>query len=101
MLVRKGRVVTAIGFLSVAMLGGAVWVKTSVWPVMDEIVSAKGLYRKVKSKPGEVCIERLHRSLVYGLNYYTRTPLPECEARPLPFRITQQDQGIPKIRVVE
>jgi 4-amino-4-deoxy-L-arabinose transferase-like glycosyltransferase len=100
-LARRGRVVTSIALLSVVMLASALWVKLGAWPVLDEVVSARGLYRKVKARQPDACVEGLHRSMRYGLNYYTRTPVPDCELSPRPVRITQQPGGMPNIRVVE
>ncbi len=100
-LARRGRVVTSVAVLSVSMLAASGWVKLGVWPVLNEVVSAKGLYQRVKARQSEVCVESLHRSLRYGLNYYTRAPLPDCQTNPLPVRITQESGGMPHVRVVE
>ena len=98
---RRGRVAAAVAVVSVAMLCAAGSVKLSAWPVLDEVVSARGLYRRVQARRTEACVESLHRGLRYGLNYYTRTPLPDCELRPMPVRITQSPGGLPSIQVVE
>lgn len=100
-LARRGRVVASVAVLSVAMLAAAAWVKFGAWPVLNEVVSAKGLYQRVKSRQNEACVESLHRSLRYGLEYYTRVPLPDCQMNPLPVRITQEPGGMPHVRVVE
>lgn len=100
-LARQGRVVGSIALLSVVMLTSALWVKLGAWPVLDEVVSARGLYRKVKSRQADACVESLHRSMRYGLNYYTQSPIPDCAADPRPVRITQTPGGMPSIRVVE
>lgn len=100
-LARRGRVVTSIALLSVVMLASALWVKLGAWPVLDEVVSARGFYRKVKARQSDACVESLHRSMRYGLNYYTRTPIPDCEKSPRPVRITQEPGGMPSIRVAE
>jgi hypothetical protein len=55
----------------------------------------------VQARRSEACVESLHRSLQYGLDYYTRTPLPDCELKPMPVRITQSPGGLPSMRVVE
>jgi len=99
MLARRGRVVASVAVVSVVMLAGAGFVKLSAWPVLNEIVTAKGLYRRVHARQSEVCIESLHRGLRYGLDYYTRTPLPDCAASPRPVRITQTPGGLPSVRV--
>lgn len=100
-LARRGRVVASIAVLSVVMLTSALWVKLGAWPVLDEVVSAKGLYRKVKARQSDACIESLHRSMRYGLNYYTRTAIPDCAEDLRPVRITQEPGGMPSLRVAE
>ncbi len=100
-LARRGRVVASVAVLSVSMLAAAGWVKLGAWPVLNEVVSAKGLYQRVKARQSEVCVESLHRSLRYGLDYYTRVPLPACQTNPLPVRITQEPGGMPHVRIVE
>jgi len=101
LLARRERITAAVAVISVAMLAGALWVKLSAWPVLDEVVSAKGLYRKVHARQADACIESLHRSIRYGLDYYTRTPLPDCASDARPVRITQKPGGLPSVRVVE
>ena len=100
-LARRGWVVASIALLSAVMLMSALWVKLGAWPVLDHVVSAKGLYRKVKARQPDACIESLHRSMRYGLNYYTRTPIPDCVQQPRPVRITQTPGGMPNLRVME
>jgi hypothetical protein len=101
MLARRERITAAVAVISIAMLAGAGWVKLSAWPVLDEVVSARGLYRKVHTRQADACIESLHRSLRYGLDYYTRTPVPDCAQDPRPVRITQRPGGLPSVRVME
>lgn len=101
MLARRERITAAVAVISIAMLAGAGWVKLSAWPVLDEVVSARGLYRKVHTRQADACIESLHRSLRYGLDYYTRTPVPDCAQDPRPVRITQKPGGLPSVRVME
>ncbi len=44
-----------------------------------------------------MCVERLHRSLRYGLNYYSLAPLPDCRAEPREVEITQEPGMAPRL----
>lgn len=99
----KGRRVTAVFLVAVGSMMGIVYTKLSAFPVLDKIVSARGLYESVSRHPGQVCVaEGLHRNWRYGLNYYTATPLPDCAEAPLPVQVTQEPGGIPRLtRIAE
>jgi hypothetical protein len=78
---------------------GLLFVKVSAEPVLDQLVSARGLWRKVQPHAPDACVESLHRSWRYGLNYYSVEPLPDCEQAPARVRITQQDRGLPRVEL--
>ena len=70
--------------LAVAALAGAVAVSVAVvkartFPLLDQRVSARSLWREIAPLPGGVCVENLHRNWRYGLNYYSIDPLPPCD----------------------
>jgi hypothetical protein len=73
---------------------GVAFVKVSAMPRVDSIASARSLWRTVESKAGSVCIGNIQRDWLYGLNYYSVTPLPSCAAQPKPFQL-RQDAGRP------
>jgi 4-amino-4-deoxy-L-arabinose transferase-like glycosyltransferase len=58
-------------------VGGVVYMKITVLPVLDREVSARGVWLSVKDR-GDVCVEDVGRKLMYGLNYYTVMPLRDC-----------------------
>lgn len=91
--------VAAVAVITSATLLAMLYVKLSAFPVLDQVVSARGLWRKVEPHRNEVCVDFLHRSLRYGLNYYSRTPLPDCAQSPRPLHLVQPSSGIPALRV--
>ncbi len=76
---------------------GLVYVKLSASPVLDQLVSARGLWRRVAPVREDVCIQRLHRAWRYGLAYYAGAPLPDCEQTPRPLVIDQEPDALPKL----
>jgi 4-amino-4-deoxy-L-arabinose transferase-like glycosyltransferase len=95
---RSGRRMWAVVLVAAAALGGVTMIKRSAWPVLDEVVSARGLWRKVEPRRASVCIESLQRTSRYGLNYYSVEPLPDCDAVPRPLHIVQEPGMLPQIR---
>lgn len=98
LLERSGRRLLAIGLLSLSTLGALLFVKLSAAPVLAEVVSARGLARRVADKRNQTCVEGLHRNYRYGLDYYLRVELPECDSAPASrFAIVQEPGRLPRI----
>ncbi len=70
----------AIAAVAGAVALGAAYLKTKTYPVLDERVSARGLWRAAEGK--NACVGEIHRAWRYGLNFYSVTPLPDCDERP-------------------
>ena len=66
-------------------------------PGPDRLASARPLWYAVAAVSDRVCVARLHRSLHYGLNYYSVTPLPDCHAAPREIEITQDPGAQPRL----
>jgi hypothetical protein len=67
--------------------------KTVVTPELDRHVSARGLWREIGGRAGEVCIGSVKRDWKYGLNYYSITPLPDCEKQPKALQVVPSPGG--------
>ncbi len=93
---RAGRREWAVGLTVLALALGVVWVKVNTWPVLDRRVSARSVWRAVEGRASETCVESMHRSWRYGLNYYSDVPLPDCEARPRSLRIRYEPGAAPQ-----
>ena len=48
--------------------------------MIDEAVSARPIWRQIARRRDQVCVEWMHRRYRYGVNYYSVTPLPDCNA---------------------
>jgi 4-amino-4-deoxy-L-arabinose transferase-like glycosyltransferase len=92
-----GHRVAAVALLAVAITGAVVSIELRSFPKIDQVASARALWRTVAPIRDRVCIERLHRSLRYGLNYYSVTPLPDCHTEPREVEITQDAGAAPRL----
>lgn len=63
-------------FCSVA---AALYLKQSVYPVLDRENSARGLWRELAPEIGTVCDAGLHRAWQYQFAFYLGHPLPPCQ----------------------
>lgn len=94
----RARHTAAAAVVAAGALIGVVYIQLSAYPVLDQVVSARGLTRRVAQHRDVMCVERLHRALRYGLNYYLRQPLPACELEPRPVILDQNPGGLPFMR---
>ncbi len=88
---RKG----ALGVLLVAVVAALVYLKVNALPALDRLATARPLWHRISANPGDVCVDGIHRSWRYSLNYYSITPLPECGESPRRTRIEQIDSAPP------
>jgi 4-amino-4-deoxy-L-arabinose transferase len=92
-----GQRAAAIALLAVCITAGAVAIELQAFPEMDRLASARPLWNAVAPMRDRVCVARLHRSLRYGLNYYSVTPLPDCRQEPREIEITQDPGSPPRL----
>jgi hypothetical protein len=79
--------VAAVLAVAAAAALGTGYLKTVATPELDRNVSARGLWREIGGRAGEVCIGKVKRDWEYGLNYYSVTPLPDCEKQPKALQV--------------
>jgi 4-amino-4-deoxy-L-arabinose transferase-like glycosyltransferase len=91
----RGRRLAAVAVIATGVAAGVLCVKQSAAPKVDGIASARGLWRAIAGRAGGVCIANIDRNWVYGLNYYSVTPLPECSAQPRPLWLLQSPGQVP------
>jgi 4-amino-4-deoxy-L-arabinose transferase-like glycosyltransferase len=87
----------AVWLLTATAAAGVLHLKESAYPEIDRVVSARRLWRALEPMRDKVCIDGIHRSQRYGLNYYSVIPLPECQAIPMPVRVVQEPGRAPVI----
>ena len=83
----RGKRVAAVLAVAAGAALGIGYLKTAATPELDRNVSARGLWRQIGGRAGEVCMGNVKRDWVYGLNYYAVTPLPDCAQQPRPLQV--------------
>ena len=97
LLERAGSRTAAIALVALAITTAAIGIKLRTFPEIDHIASARPLWTAVAPIRDRVCVASLHRSLRYGLNYYSVTPLPDCHESPREIEITQSPGEPPRL----
>jgi 4-amino-4-deoxy-L-arabinose transferase-like glycosyltransferase len=64
-----------------------VYMKWTMFPELDRVVSARPIWQTIRQQPEQFCEGDLNRSLRYGLAYYNRKPLESCAHNPLLKRL--------------
>ncbi len=93
----RGRRTAAVLLIAMPAAAGMLAVKTTVAARVDDQATARPLWRSVAARSQEMCVARMHRAWRYGLNYYSVTPLPDCDSAPRPFEIRQQGGRMPVV----
>ncbi len=85
---RHGRTLaTAVVALIVSAMA---WrVVQDAFPAIDAEVSARSAWRAHKNNAGRICLEEPRRAFQYGMNYYFRQVVPDCETDARPVRINR------------
>jgi 4-amino-4-deoxy-L-arabinose transferase-like glycosyltransferase len=83
----RGKRVAAVLAVAAGAAMGIGYLKTRATPELDRSVSARGLWREIGGRAGEVCIGNVKRDWEYGLNYYSITPLPDCDKAPRALQV--------------
>jgi len=91
------RRLAAVAVIATGVAAGIFYVKQSAAPKVDAAASARGLWQSIAGRAGDVCIGKMDRNWVYGLNYYSVTPLPECSAQPRPLWLMQSSGEAPSL----
>jgi len=78
-----------VAVIAAGVSAGMFYVKQSAAPRVDGLASARGLWRTIADRASGVCIADIGRAWVYGLGYYSVTPLPECSSDPRPLWLVQ------------
>jgi 4-amino-4-deoxy-L-arabinose transferase-like glycosyltransferase len=90
LMARAGRRTLAIGTLVAATILGVVWIERQTFPVLDRTVSARATWRQIEARRSQACVGDVNRAWLYGLNYYSVTPLPDCRTSPRAIAVGQE-----------
>jgi 4-amino-4-deoxy-L-arabinose transferase-like glycosyltransferase len=89
----RGKRVAAVLAVAAGAALGIGYLKTVATPELDRNVSARGLWREIGGRAGEVCVGDVKRDWAYGLNYYFVTPLPDCAQQPRALQVVAGSGG--------
>jgi 4-amino-4-deoxy-L-arabinose transferase-like glycosyltransferase len=89
----RGKRVAAVLAVAAGAAAGIGYLKTVATPELDRAISARGLWREIGGRAGEVCMGNVKRDWEYGLNYYSVTPLPHCEKQPKALQVLPAPGG--------
>ncbi|MGC9947197.1 MAG: glycosyltransferase family 39 protein [Bryobacteraceae bacterium] len=95
---RRGRRAWALATMAVAIALGLGVLKSIDLPAIDRAYSARPLWREIAARRDGVCVESMHRSWRYGLNYYSEMPLPDCSQAARPWQVRQEPGRPPVVR---
>ncbi len=86
----RGRRAAAVALLCLGVTAGVAELEIRTVPALDRTVSAQFLWKQIEPRRSQVCVEQIHRTYRYGLNYYSVIPLPDCSQSPRPLAVRQQ-----------
>jgi 4-amino-4-deoxy-L-arabinose transferase-like glycosyltransferase len=89
----------AMGVVVLGMAAGILYLKVTMLPGLDEIKSARPLWLTIAARRSETCVGPIPRAWRYGLNFYSVTPLPECESGHFPVQIVPGEANHPEIKI--
>ncbi len=84
---RERERVVAFTLTVMAVMAGILYLQRQAVPLIDTLATARPLWRQVEPVRERVCVAELNRSLRYGLNYYSLTPIPDCSNHPTELQI--------------
>jgi 4-amino-4-deoxy-L-arabinose transferase-like glycosyltransferase len=93
----RGRMTAAVSLIAAGAVIGVVYLKIHVLPQVDHAASARDLWSEVKPVANSVCVTPIHRNWRYGLNYYSKIPLPDCSLKPAKLQIVQESGNRPQL----
>ena len=93
----RGKRIAATSAIALGAAVAILCVKLMEEPAVDRLATARELARDAERHAGAVCVEEIRRDWQYGLNYYSGTLLPECEAEDRPFHIVQKPGAPPEL----
>ena len=83
--------------LVLCLIAEGFYIKVKAYPVLDQVVSARGLSREIRALSRKVCDGGINREWVYGLNFYRGVPLPPCGAGKFDFELRAEGRNKPSL----
>jgi len=90
----------AVLLLVLCITWEGIYLKDMAYPVLDREVSARGLWREIKTLPGTVCDAGLNREWQYGLAFYRASPIPYCHTGKFDFALQPLTHEPPTVELL-
>ncbi|HUS08407.1 MAG TPA: glycosyltransferase family 39 protein [Bryobacteraceae bacterium] len=88
-----------LGLIAGALTAGVLYLKIGMLPRLDEGYSARPLWKRLERQRSGVCAGDIHRTWRYGLNFYSVTPLPDCDSAPLRVQVLPGESSKPEVKI--
>jgi 4-amino-4-deoxy-L-arabinose transferase-like glycosyltransferase len=95
LLVRKAW--TAIA-LALCIVASGIYLKIVAFPVLDQEVSPRGLWRTLEPYSARLCDGGVDRDWLFGLTFYRGSVIPPCHQKPWELRLRTEGRGRPIIK---
>jgi hypothetical protein len=79
------------------LLVGVVFLKTWMYPRLDSTYSARYVWHRIQAGESQACVGEISRTWIYGLNFYSGTPLPPCSSGQYRVRLVPGEARRPVI----
>ena len=87
----------AAPLLVLCIVAGGLYLKIVSDPVLDDEVSARGLWRDVKGESAQLCDGGIDRDWLYGLSFYRGALIPACSSDNTGFVLRAGRHGRPTL----
>lgn len=96
---RVGRREAALLALLLTAAVNVAILKITTFAALDTQASTRGLWRRLEPRASEFCIGNSHRSVEYGLLYYSHGQIPLCsvDPRPHPLNLRRPADDMPAL----
>ena len=84
--------------LALCVVAGGIYLKTVAYPLLDRQVSARGLWREIRTPDAAICDNWISRDWAYGLAFYRGAPYPACNSGHYPFELRSAAHGPPVLQ---
>jgi 4-amino-4-deoxy-L-arabinose transferase-like glycosyltransferase len=93
---RRARRMAALMVVLLVVTVNVTILKATAFRVLDAQASSRELWERLKPRAAEFCIGNSHRSIEYGLRYYSHGRIPLCteEARPIPINLRYPSEAV-------
>ena len=83
------------GLLVLSFVVAGIYLKSTIYPVLNEEASARSLWQQIQGESDRMCDAGLKRTWEYGLAFYRGSPVPLCAQHPAPVRLVPGPAGRP------